>query len=763
MATSLGVPVDMSQYVSATTDRAYKDWAQADERLDWAKKQFEKNAQTADTVQKQALDTSTAFSGQGKKAQDMYENEYMPAMSRQLSQAEGWDSPAELAKARGEAIAGSNITFDANADMARRALMGYGVDPASGRFAGLDSALAAKRAASAAGVANAAENKRKLDKQALLANAINTGQVLPGQNINAAGMALASGNQAVNTGLATTASGAQTMGTGLQWTGLGDDMIKEWKDALLKQTQLGLQQNRDVAEQQLAQKKLDMSQSSGLGAGLGMAAGIFGKMGGWDWLGGQVFGGSGGTTPGSGTVVRKGGLIKKKYRIGGMVRPPDEEEDEGDSYLHQEPYRPGEDQPPILFREPADALRSYREPDTGTDSYTPREEEEEDEEDTLPPMPQQQRHRRHAEGGRVGKRPVQEMLDDYREPWDPEGEGYDRRGRDMAGLEPEWNDNPASGEPGMRSNQRDPVTGRQLKGRRHPTFAHGIEEDRKAGYGLEMQNGQYYTQPFKRHALGGPVDDVMGIDSGIENIPEFAEDDTGVPQQGGGGMGDLVGALGGGFPSGAGGPGMPGGDMEPGLGPLTGLDTDRADYDTGESIGKGVGGTVGQAIGNIWGPIGGMAGKEIGSHLGSAVGAAVQGHWGEAGENLVEGTPIDLFVGKGKLFAEGGGVPDDMMDEPELIDSPEEEMGEGDVPNLVPPEASPSGGEQTDDVHALLNEGEFVMPKKVTSWYGEKFFQNLIQKAYKEMQMAQAQPENASPQQEQAIAMSPPSFQSMGA
>lgn len=61
-------------------------------------------------------------------------------------------------------------------------------------------------------------------------------------------------------------------------------------------------------------------------------------------------------------------------------------------------------------------------------------------------------------------------------------------------------------------------------------------------------------------------------------------------------------------------------------------------------------------------------------------------------------------------------------------------------PGAVPPSASPSGGEQTDDVNARLNAGEFVVPEDVTRWFGEKHFQNMIQKARKEKQGAGAKP-----------------------
>jgi hypothetical protein len=58
----------------------------------------------------------------------------------------------------------------------------------------------------------------------------------------------------------------------------------------------------------------------------------------------------------------------------------------------------------------------------------------------------------------------------------------------------------------------------------------------------------------------------------------------------------------------------------------------------------------------------------------------------------------------------------------------------------IPMSTSPSQGAQTDDVKAMLNAGEFIMPKDVTQWYGEKFFQQLIQKAQNEKNKAQAKP-----------------------
>ena len=58
----------------------------------------------------------------------------------------------------------------------------------------------------------------------------------------------------------------------------------------------------------------------------------------------------------------------------------------------------------------------------------------------------------------------------------------------------------------------------------------------------------------------------------------------------------------------------------------------------------------------------------------------------------------------------------------------------------VPVHASPSGGVAVDDVNSALTVGEFVVPKDVTSWFGEKFFQDLINKAREAKAGAGAKP-----------------------
>jgi hypothetical protein len=171
---------------------------------------------------------------------------------------------------------------------------------------------------------------------------------------------------------------------------------------------------------------------------------------------------------------------------------------------------------------------------------------------------------------------------------------------------------------------------------------------------------------------------------------------------------------------------------DPGASLWGAFDNDNPEFEDnqGEGIGRGAGGMAGSLIGSIWGPIGQMAGREIGQKVGGGIGAAVQGDWGGAAESLVEGTPFDF------IFNKGGAVPG---------------------ANMVPPAASPSGGAQVDDVTAQVSVGEFVMPKDVTAWLGEKHMQGMVEAARAELANRTAAPEMA------PVKPSAPTFLSEGA
>lgn len=74
----------------------------------------------------------------------------------------------------------------------------------------------------------------------------------------------------------------------------------------------------------------------------------------------------------------------------------------------------------------------------------------------------------------------------------------------------------------------------------------------------------------------------------------------------------------------------------------------------------------------------------------------------------------------------------------------------------VPLQASPSQGINTDDVPANLTAGEFVMPKDVSAWYGQKFLASLVDKA-RQQQQQQSQRTDVGGRPARAIP-APPTF-----
>jgi hypothetical protein len=93
-----------------------------------------------------------------------------------------------------------------------------------------------------------------------------------------------------------------------------------------------------------------------------------------------------------------------------------------------------------------------------------------------------------------------------------------------------------------------------------------------------------------------------------------------------------------------------------------------------------------------------------------------------SGIGSILGTAASFIPG----LADGGAVPDSGDSLPQqAVPTPNSAPSQG---GAVPVSASPSGGRQTDDVHAKLNAGEFVVPRDALQWKGEEFFQKLIQK-----------------------------------
>lgn len=250
---------------------------QADLGQDWlsfAKDAFEQSKARQETIDKQTADVMARQQGvadqQLKWAQqdrDRYNNVFVPAQDKFVNTAMNYDTPEKQEEAAAEASADvQNSAAKAQEAQARNAAS-MGVNPASGRYAGIDQNTVMNTALANAGAQNQARQLVRDKALGLQYQAANMGNMLPQQSNQTMGLGLGAGSDAiglaqrnqqlfngstgiVNSGYAGAMSGYQGMSNSLN--NLYGNQLSAWQ----------------AQNQQNAQK------ASGLGSFLGGVAGI---------------------------------------------------------------------------------------------------------------------------------------------------------------------------------------------------------------------------------------------------------------------------------------------------------------------------------------------------------------------------------------------------------------------------------------------------------------------------------------------------------
>ena len=250
---------------------------QADLGQDWlsfAKDAFEQSKARQETIDKQTADVMAQQQGvadqQLKWAQqdrDRYNNVFVPAQDKFVNTAMNYDTPEKQEEAAAEASADvQNSAAKAQEAQARNAAS-MGVNPASGRYAGIDQNTVMNTALANAGAQNQARQLVRDKALGLQYQAANMGNMLPQQSNQTMGLGLGAGSDAiglaqrnqqlfngstgiVNSGYAGAMSGYQGMSNSLN--NLYGNQLSAWQ----------------AQNQQNAQK------ASGLGGFLGGVAGI---------------------------------------------------------------------------------------------------------------------------------------------------------------------------------------------------------------------------------------------------------------------------------------------------------------------------------------------------------------------------------------------------------------------------------------------------------------------------------------------------------
>lgn len=266
---------DYSPLIAAMNQIADFSNAQAKESLDWAKEQWANNKGLVDQINTGLIDYMNTARKNATDARARADEAWDTGRKQLDDALEQYTDPAKRESRMGAAQAQVGQAFDEARNNSTRELEGYGINPASTRFAALDLGMRAQQAAaqaSAGNMSNRADEEAANNVGKAILDASN-GQYTTASND--AAQAMQAGLATVNNNLGLTSSGQAGIGTGMQWTGQGANAI----------TGAGGIQNQGY-QNQLAEDKQRRSSSSGLGSLFGTIAGL--GTGGGGTIGGAI-------------------------------------------------------------------------------------------------------------------------------------------------------------------------------------------------------------------------------------------------------------------------------------------------------------------------------------------------------------------------------------------------------------------------------------------------------------------------------------------
>lgn len=268
-------PPDYSGIAASNKESADVSAAVAREQLAFQKDVYNQSRpqqarleQLAAEVAQQQMDIADANQAQADKQWNYYESTFQPVERKMVDEANNYDSKARQEQQAGQATADVRSQMaNANAQQ-NRAMMGMGVNPNSGRFAGMSKAQAVQQGASAAGAATGARNQVVDKGIGLRAGAASFGRNMTNTAAQAYGLATNAGSSAVgnqNTGFM-----AGTAYPGLLNSGYSNNIAASGQ-AIQGNLGLGQLMNQGYSAQSAAAGQAAAGQGQMTGALIGLA------------------------------------------------------------------------------------------------------------------------------------------------------------------------------------------------------------------------------------------------------------------------------------------------------------------------------------------------------------------------------------------------------------------------------------------------------------------------------------------------------------
>lgn len=195
----------IGQAAMSNAELAKEQAAVAREQLAWERERAATQDPLVEKIVNQQIQSGDANAARATDQWNIYKQIYQPVEAKNAADAMNFDSPARKEQMAAEAGADVTRGYNAAADQNLRTLGAMGINPNSGRFAGLANENALAQARDTAGAMNKARRDTELQGIALRTGVAQLGRNLPSTGIAADSTALNAGNSAVGN-LATNSS-----------------------------------------------------------------------------------------------------------------------------------------------------------------------------------------------------------------------------------------------------------------------------------------------------------------------------------------------------------------------------------------------------------------------------------------------------------------------------------------------------------------------------------------------------------------------------
>lgn len=191
--------VDTAAVIASQRAMHDEELGLARDQFAWSKDLSERQLATNNRVVDQQMRIADANEGRAADQWGEYRNTWRPVEREYAKRIMEFDTPERRERNAAEASADVTRAYDVAAGNRRRQMMGFGIDPGSGRFQEQERMTELDRAKNATGAATVARRNTELQGISLLQGGSQFGRNLPSTGIAADNTALSGANSAAGT------------------------------------------------------------------------------------------------------------------------------------------------------------------------------------------------------------------------------------------------------------------------------------------------------------------------------------------------------------------------------------------------------------------------------------------------------------------------------------------------------------------------------------------------------------------------------------